>query len=201
MIRDHLGNEYSSISEMCAKYGIKKAAYMEKLMSGMAQEEIFTSEHSKGGLSDRNNIFGPMADRIMTIRLGLGMSQKEFGAYLGKITGYGTGKNDGLTLMMVSSVENSRRCFDLDVYIALAKDQNVSLDYLFGRVEEKKPYPMAKGYRSYYERVQAITDKVPKLRNRGSEARLAIAEQFNVPIDYLCGLTEETKMHKPAKSA
>ncbi len=192
MVKDHLGNEYSSVSEMCAKYGIKKAAYMEKLMSGMTQEEIFTSEHSKGGLSDRNNIFGPMADRIMTIRLGLGMSQKEFGAYLGKITGYG----DALTLMMVSSVENSRRCFDLDVYIALARAQNVSIDYLFGRVKEKKPYPVTKGYRSYYERVQAITTDVPKLRKRGSEARLAIAEQFNVPMDYLCEITDQTKMHE-----
>lgn len=38
---DHLGNRYSSVKEMCDKYGISVDIYRQRLKSGMALEEIF----------------------------------------------------------------------------------------------------------------------------------------------------------------
>ncbi len=202
MIVDHLGNEYTTLAEMCAKYGIKKSVYMERLNQGMDKEQALTTTTSV--VSNRHPELGPMADRMFTIRCSLAEdkrykdkgyeTQKGFGKYLGEISGYG----EPLTLMMVSSVETARRTYDLDIYRALAADLNISLDYIFGRTENPAPYPQSKGYMSYVDRVRKLLRdtpeaEMPKLKKRGVEARLALANKLNVSLDYLCEITDQMK--------
>lgn len=200
MIKDFRGNEYTSVSEMCSKYGIKKDVYMERMASGTYTQEQALTETSVN--AKRTAIFGPMADRMLEVRFKdvigedgtTGMKQSEFAKFLARISGYG----DCLTLMMVSSVENARRAYDMDVYISLAQYLNVSVDYLFGRCESREAYKPAKGYRGYYESISSITDNIEglNLKNRGTEAKLKVAQALNVPLDYLLGLTDEKKLHK-----
>ena len=207
MVKDHKGNEYSTIAEMCSKYGVKKEIYIQRIAEGKSQQEALTMV-SKA--SARNSLYANMADRMTQIRLSLNeegkvkapnepsMKQKDFGIYLSKITGYGTNEKNALTLMMVSCVENARRAYDIDVYIALAQDQNISLDYIFGRTADKTPYIPSNGFKSYYERVKEVADQKTletlDLKKRGTESRMVVADKLKVPMDYLCGLTDQTKI-------
>lgn len=42
-VKDHLGNEYKSISEMCRHYGITFASYEHRIESGMSLEKSLTT--------------------------------------------------------------------------------------------------------------------------------------------------------------
>ncbi len=209
MVRDFNGTEFSTIAEMCSKYGIKKEVYIQRIAEGKTQKEALTMVLKS---SKRNNNYASMADRMTEIRLSLNesgmkkepkelsMTQKQFALYLSKITGYGTDEKNALTLMMVSCVENARRAYDIEVYIALARELDISLDYIFGRTDVETPYTPINRFRTYYERIKAITDEgtleTLELKKRSTEARLIIADKLKVPMDYLCGLTDETSIHK-----
>lgn len=209
MVKDFMGNTYTTVSEMCSKYGVKKETYIQRISEGKTQQEALTMVAKA---SKRNTNYENMADRMMEIRLSLNengekkgpddlcMTQKQFALYLSKITGYGTDEKNALTLMMVSCVENARRAYDIEVYISLARELNISLDYIFGRTDDETPYKPANGFKTYYERIKDITDEgtleTLELKKRSTEARLVIADKLKVPLDYLCGLTDETKIKK-----
>lgn len=208
MIKDFKDIEDSTKAEMCSRYGVKKETYLQQIAEGKTHQESLTmvAESSK-----RNTNYDKMADRMIEIRLGLNengekkgpkelnMTQQQFALFLSKITGYGIDEKNALTLMMVSCVENARRAFDIDVYMALARKLDISLDYIFGRTDDRTPYETVNGFRTYYERVEAITDKETletlELKSRSTEARLMIADKLKVPLDYLCGLTDEIYIH------
>ena len=208
MVKDFKGIEYSTMAEMCSRYGIKKETYIQRIAEGKTQQEALTMEARS---SKRNKNFDKMADRMTEIRLSLNengkkkepkessMTQKQFALFLSKITGYGTDEKNALTLMMVSCVENARRAFDIEVYMALARKLGISLDFIFGRTDDRTPYEAINGFRTYFERVEAITDKgtleTLELKKRSTEARMKIADKLKVPLDYLCGLTDETNIH------
>lgn len=42
-VKDHLGNEYKSISEMCRHYGINLNSYKNRIESGMSLEKSLTT--------------------------------------------------------------------------------------------------------------------------------------------------------------
>lgn len=48
MIKDHLGNEYKTISDMCRAYGIKVNLYYSRLRSGWSLERILTTKVNWG---------------------------------------------------------------------------------------------------------------------------------------------------------
>ena len=195
MIKDFKGNEFASLAEMCSKYGITKKIYTARINAGMDIKTALTSPVSES--SPEKTELRPMADRIYMIRRELNMNRSEFGKYLGSITEF----NSPLSLMMVSGTENVRTCFDMEVYIALAIDRNISLDYIFGRTENKEPYNKKVTYKTMFQRVKdvcpaSLINEMPKLRDAGTEAKYKIAELLNVPLDYLCGLTDEKIIHK-----
>ena len=39
---DHLGNEYPNVESKCKAYGIKRKTYLERIKSGMIEEEALT---------------------------------------------------------------------------------------------------------------------------------------------------------------
>lgn len=47
--KDHLGNEYNSITEMCRSYGIKRTEYYKRLKRGWSLEETLTREVKNRG--------------------------------------------------------------------------------------------------------------------------------------------------------
>lgn len=64
--RDHLGNEYSSVTEMCRAYGISRSLYINRIESGLSIEEALKTDRNASGRNlactvyeDRNgNVYG-----------------------------------------------------------------------------------------------------------------------------------------------
>lgn len=50
---DHLGNEYSSLSEMCSNHGIRVSTYRELRLKGMSLEQALTTEDIEDNGVDR----------------------------------------------------------------------------------------------------------------------------------------------------
>ena len=44
--KDHLGNEYRSIAEMCSAYGLSYSVYLNRIKSGKSLEETLTTPYS-----------------------------------------------------------------------------------------------------------------------------------------------------------
>lgn len=53
LVKDHLGNEYHSINEMCRSYKISSQCYRSRLKSGWSQEEALTGNHEFYGRSKK----------------------------------------------------------------------------------------------------------------------------------------------------
>ena len=68
------------------------------------------------------------ADRILTLRKGSGLTQKQLAA------------NAGISEMSIRFYENRRRQPACDALVALADAFNVSLDYLVGRSDNPNRY-------------------------------------------------------------
>lgn len=52
VVKDHLGNEYTSISAMCKHYGISADTYHRKLRNGESLEAIFSGDNKRNGVTD-----------------------------------------------------------------------------------------------------------------------------------------------------
>ena len=192
-VKDHKGNKYLSLTEMCAAYGIQKETYINRIISGMSQEDALTTPVE---LSARNDVLATCALNMFLLRTKLKLTQDDFGQYLADLVGYAK----PYTFMMISGIENARKCFDMPVYIALARDQGISLDYLFGATNDPAPYDSVVRYKTLAERVKAVlpkdlADEGIDLRNTSTQKMVELAFEMKVPLDYLVGMTDETVIH------
>ncbi len=107
-------------------------------------------------------------NRIRNLRKDLGMSQTEFGQYIRDLTGI------SCTKQFVHSVEYGINYFQPQVYVALSKDNGVSIDYLLGRSDHETPYQ-----RCHYSPTPLKTkDRISGLRKDKNLSRRKLCEEL-----------------------
>lgn len=156
-----------------------------------------------------------LANKFKEIRKQQQMTQCEFAEYLSEIIG------SSISTQMVSEVENGRKVYHTEAILKIAKEMNVSVQYLLG-FGHKDRYPASERNETFGQRIKMLR-KAKKIKlidagnlyyksgvlpkaysssrivniehDRGTMPILKIhrlAKFYDVPIDYLLGLTDET---------
>ena len=84
VIIDHLGNEYSSITEMCDAYDISRCTYLKRLKRGWTQEAALTSAAGNNAGAERKYVKEEYKARISARDKAYREVHKEKYAALGK---------------------------------------------------------------------------------------------------------------------
>lgn len=205
-------NEYiNTITGFCLKYGYNQSAVERHLAKGETLSEVIQElPDSQTRIKKRLESLLFMASvhireyRTYCIK----MHQPDFAEYIHAISG------KKYSIQMISSVENGRKIFSLDVLIALAKHSNSSLDWFLGVSKSRKAYDEAPTDHTWNEQLEYmmqyrhISEKelLSKLENMGfkkvnlkkpkAKKLIALAEILETSTDFLVGMTDTVS---PAK--
>ena len=147
------------------------------------------------------NIFG---QRIFELRKAAGMTQKQLGASV------------GLSMQAINDIEKGRRETTITKAILMAKIFNTTVHYLVGDTDNPdRPteIPLVESifandsdlpFATRLKKLQAekgvsweeIADFLENIKNTSTVPPLiALADFFNVSLDYLCGRSDDPTMH------
>lgn len=194
-----------TLTEICLTYGYYQPAIERALARGISFEEALKN-HDDGNTRLQNRLnskYLKTSDRMRQFRRMLNLTQSQFADVLFEICG------EHYSTLMISSVENGRKCYKLSTMIALCRFSGYSLDYLLGRSNEKIAYtpPIKKRnsaeqiislctYRNISEnelrkKVLENGNGKTSFDNLGIDSLVAIADILEVSTDYIAGLTDD----------
>lgn len=194
-----------TLTEICLTYGYYQPAIERALARGISFEEALKN-HDDGNTRLQNRLnskYLKTSDRMRQFRRMLNLTQSQFSDVLFEISG------QHYSTLMISSVENGRKCFKLKTMIALCKLSGYSLDYWLGKSNDKIAFTPPIKERTPAEQISSlckyrnISEK--KLRkkvlangngktsfdNLGIDSLIAMADILEVSTDYIAGLTDD----------
>ena len=127
-VTDGKGNEFDTLSELCAYYNIDRSRFLKRIENGKDLQEALLYREPSMRKKDVNVVFG---DKLLEERIHLGIKQTEFGQIIGNMM-HDVADQEPISAGMISAFENGRKSVGIERLKLISDYFKLPIDYMLG---------------------------------------------------------------------